>query len=87
MINGYLTLISQKVESQTLVEDSQCGNTFLIYQNGFLVICRALLNSSLTPSTSKILLLRQDAPLNFDLLLSALCLGRGGGGMPRPQTQ
>ena len=64
------------------MEDLQRGNTFIIYQNGLLVICRALLNSSLNPPppTSKILLLRQDAPLNFDLLLSALCLGRGGGG-------
>lgn len=39
------------------------------------------------PSSSPILLPRQDAPLNFDLLLSAISLVSGRGGVaPRPQT-
>lgn len=73
-------------EQATLEEDSQpeTPNLYSMHQNRLLLIW--LLKSLVSPIHLSNLL-RQDALLNFDLLLSALSLGRGGVGGPRPQTQ
>lgn len=57
------------------------SNDFFIFTISHNSLCYDTTNRVylVSPPTPPVMLFRQDAPLNFDLLLSALSLGWGGG--------